>query len=74
VFLECLQALPLLKAAWEKGITTWDTANIYSNGESERIIGKALKQVIMHDTFRISVLKMFCSLLSLTYPGIALLS
>jgi aryl-alcohol dehydrogenase-like predicted oxidoreductase len=39
------QALPLLKAAWEKGITTWDTANLYSNGESERIIGKALKEV-----------------------------
>jgi aryl-alcohol dehydrogenase-like predicted oxidoreductase len=35
----------LLKAAWEKGVTTWDTANVYSNGESERIIGKALKQV-----------------------------
>jgi aryl-alcohol dehydrogenase-like predicted oxidoreductase len=40
-----MQALPLLKAAWEKGITTWDTANVYSNGESERIIGKALKEV-----------------------------
>ena len=38
------QALPLLKAAWDRGVTTWDTANTYSNGESERIIGKALKQ------------------------------
>jgi aryl-alcohol dehydrogenase-like predicted oxidoreductase len=26
-------------------VTTWDTANTYSNGESERIIGKAIKQV-----------------------------
>jgi len=38
------EALALLKAAWEKGVTTWDTANAYSNGESERIIGKALKK------------------------------
>ncbi|BFZ63548.1 hypothetical protein YB2330_004675 [Saitoella coloradoensis] len=38
------EALPLLKYAYDKGITTWDTANTYSNGESERIIGKAIKQ------------------------------
>jgi len=25
------KALPLLKAAWDHGITTWDTANAYSN-------------------------------------------
>jgi aryl-alcohol dehydrogenase-like predicted oxidoreductase len=25
------KALPLLKAAWDAGIQTWDTANIYSN-------------------------------------------
>lgn len=37
------EALPLLKAAYDKGITTWDTANVYSNGASERIIGKAIK-------------------------------
>ena len=34
----------LLKAAWDRGITTIDTSNSYSNGESERIIGKFLKQ------------------------------
>ncbi|KAI9708854.1 MAG: hypothetical protein M1812_007874 [Candelaria pacifica] len=38
------EALPLLKAAYDRGINTWDTANIYSNGESERIMGKAIKQ------------------------------
>ncbi|KZT60244.1 Aldo/keto reductase [Calocera cornea HHB12733] len=38
------KALPILKAAWDHGLTTWDTANIYSNGESERIIGKAIKK------------------------------
>ena len=26
------------------GVNTWDTANVYSNGESEQIIGKALKE------------------------------
>jgi aryl-alcohol dehydrogenase-like predicted oxidoreductase len=25
------KALPLLKAAWDAGIQTWDTANVYSN-------------------------------------------
>ncbi|KZP01286.1 Aldo/keto reductase [Calocera viscosa TUFC12733] len=37
------KALPLLKAAWDRGINTWDTANVYSNGESERVIAKAIK-------------------------------
>ncbi|KAJ7469425.1 NADP-dependent oxidoreductase domain-containing protein [Mycena latifolia] len=36
-------ALKVLKAAWDHGLTTFDTANIYSNGESERILGKFLK-------------------------------
>ncbi|KAH8119692.1 Aldo/keto reductase [Phellopilus nigrolimitatus] len=38
------KALPLLKAAWDRGVTTIDTANVYSNGESERIIAKFIKQ------------------------------
>ncbi|KAI1393787.1 aldo/keto reductase [Hypoxylon trugodes] len=37
------QALPLLKHAYDNGLTTWDTANVYSQGASERIVGKALK-------------------------------
>ncbi|KAF4553592.1 Aldo-keto reductase-like protein 1 [Elsinoe fawcettii] len=37
------KALPLLKAAYDKGVNTWDTANVYSNGRSEEIIGKAIK-------------------------------
>ncbi|KAI1787194.1 Aldo/keto reductase [Ganoderma leucocontextum] len=32
------QALPVLKAAYDRGINTIDTANMYSNGESEKII------------------------------------
>lgn len=39
-----LQALPLLKAAYDRGLNTWDTANVYSNGVSEEIVGKALKK------------------------------
>jgi aryl-alcohol dehydrogenase-like predicted oxidoreductase len=38
------EALPLIKHAYDLGINTWDTANVYSNGRSEEIIGKALKQ------------------------------
>ncbi|KND86505.1 Versiconal hemiacetal acetate reductase [Tolypocladium ophioglossoides CBS 100239] len=37
------QALPVLKAAYDRGINTWDTANVYSNGQSERFIAKALR-------------------------------
>ncbi|KAL5536462.1 hypothetical protein ACEPAF_284 [Sanghuangporus sanghuang] len=38
------KALPILKAAWDMGINTIDTANLYSNGESERIIATFMKQ------------------------------
>ncbi|KAK2028418.1 Aldo/keto reductase [Colletotrichum zoysiae] len=38
------EGLQLLKAAYENGINTWDTADTYSNGQSEVIIGKALKK------------------------------
>jgi len=37
------RALPLLKAAWDRGVTTLDTANVYSNGESEKVIAKFIK-------------------------------
>ncbi|CZS98970.1 hypothetical protein WAI453_008443 [Rhynchosporium graminicola] len=42
--IEEAEALPLLKHAYDVGLNTWDTADIYSNGLSEQIIGKALKQ------------------------------
>ncbi|KAF2488359.1 aldo-keto reductase-like protein [Lophium mytilinum] len=41
--LEEKEALPILKAAYDRGVNTWDTANTYSNGESERIIAKAIE-------------------------------
>ena len=34
-----------MKAAWDLGINTIDTANIYSNGESERFIAKFIRKV-----------------------------
>ncbi|KAG9311937.1 NADP-dependent oxidoreductase domain-containing protein [Chiua virens] len=37
-------SLEVLKAAWDLGINTIDTANFYSNGESERILGKFMKK------------------------------
>ncbi|KAF8899568.1 Aldo/keto reductase [Mucidula mucida] len=37
------KALPVLKAVWDSGLNTIDTANTYSNGESERIVGRLLK-------------------------------
>ncbi|KAI1334343.1 Aldo/keto reductase [Xylariaceae sp. FL0016] len=38
------KATHLLKQAYDYGINTWDTANTYSNGESERIMGRALRK------------------------------
>ncbi|KAK0440465.1 NADP-dependent oxidoreductase domain-containing protein [Desarmillaria tabescens] len=38
-------SFPILKAAWDRGINTIDTANVYSNGESERIIGAFMEKV-----------------------------
>ncbi|KZT41584.1 Aldo/keto reductase [Sistotremastrum suecicum HHB10207 ss-3] len=37
------EAIEIIKAAWDRGINTIDTANQYSNGSSEQIIGKFLK-------------------------------
>ncbi|KAJ5657310.1 uncharacterized protein N7484_000959 [Penicillium longicatenatum] len=37
-------AFPLLEYAYDKGINTWDTADIYSHGRSEEIIGKFLEE------------------------------
>jgi aryl-alcohol dehydrogenase-like predicted oxidoreductase len=38
------ESLAVIKRAYDAGINTWDTANTYSNGESERILGRAMKQ------------------------------
>ncbi|KAF9258988.1 Aldo/keto reductase [Marasmius fiardii PR-910] len=38
------KSLLIIKAAWDRGINTIDTANVYSNGESERIVGKFIEK------------------------------
>jgi aryl-alcohol dehydrogenase-like predicted oxidoreductase len=55
--------LPILKAAWDRGINTIDTANVYSNGASERIVGRFMKKV----RFRIAFLLIIVSGAHLTF-------
>ncbi|OKL58561.1 Versiconal hemiacetal acetate reductase [Talaromyces atroroseus] len=38
------EAFPLLEHAYALGINTWDTADVYSHGRSEEIIGKFLRE------------------------------
>jgi len=38
------ESIKHIKAAYDAGINTFDTANVYSNGLSEIILGKAIKQ------------------------------
>jgi 1-deoxyxylulose-5-phosphate synthase len=42
-------ARPLIRAAIESGITTFDTANVYSLGGSEEIVGQALGEFARRD-------------------------
>jgi len=38
------QSLPALRRAWEAGINFWDTADVYSLGRSEEIVGRAMRE------------------------------
>jgi aryl-alcohol dehydrogenase (NADP+) len=40
---------PILRAAWEAGINFFDTANVYSGGTSEEIVGTVLKELAPRD-------------------------
>ncbi len=40
---------PILTAAWDRGINFFDTANVYSAGTSEEIVGKVLKELAPRD-------------------------
>ncbi|KAJ5190084.1 hypothetical protein N7472_009098 [Penicillium cf. griseofulvum] len=55
------ESLKLLKAAWDRGINTWDTANVFSNGRSEAIIGKALKKYDIPRHKVVLITKVFCT-------------
>lgn len=46
-------SIEILKAAWDLGINTIDTANVYSNGESERVIAKFIKKVCLTDVLNL---------------------
>jgi len=43
--LEEEESFKIIKRAWELGINFFDTADVYSNGKSEIILGNALKQL-----------------------------
>jgi 1-deoxyxylulose-5-phosphate synthase len=47
-------ARPLIRRAVEAGITFFDTANMYSNGASEVIVGRALKDFARRDEIAIA--------------------
>jgi aryl-alcohol dehydrogenase-like predicted oxidoreductase len=43
------ESRPFIRRALELGITTFDTANVYSNGSSEEIVGRALGEFAKRD-------------------------
>jgi aryl-alcohol dehydrogenase-like predicted oxidoreductase len=43
------KSFPLIRQAIEAGINFFDTANVYSDGTSEEIVGRALKQLAPRD-------------------------
>ena len=43
--LEEKEALPFIQRAWEAGINFFDTADVYSLGESEKILGNTVRQL-----------------------------
>lgn len=42
------QSLPLIKKAYDLGVNFFDTADTYSNGESEIVLGKVYLNVIIY--------------------------
>jgi 1-deoxyxylulose-5-phosphate synthase len=45
---------PIIKRALELGINFFDTANVYSDGTSEEIVGRALKELVRRDEVAIA--------------------
>jgi len=39
------EVVSLLQGAYDRGLNTWDTANVYSNGRSEELIGLAIRRL-----------------------------
>ena len=68
------QSLPLLEHAYKCGINTWDTADVYSNGVSEQIIGKAIKQYSIPRAQLVILSKCYFGVDPAEQPGIASVS
>src|SRR3954452_8620111 len=47
--LEEEESRPFIRRAWELGINFFDTADMYSVGASEEIVGRALKEMAPRD-------------------------
>jgi aryl-alcohol dehydrogenase-like predicted oxidoreductase len=43
------ESIPYFQQALDLGITFWDTANVYSFGDSERIVGEAIRRLSTRD-------------------------
>ena len=43
------RGLPFIREAWEAGINFFDTANMYSLGASENVLGRAIKELARRD-------------------------
>ena len=43
------ESRPIMRAAWEAGVNFFDTANVYSAGTSEEIVGKILQELAPRD-------------------------
>ncbi|MCJ1238112.1 hypothetical protein MMC14_006101 [Varicellaria rhodocarpa] len=54
------ESLPLLEHAYKVGLNTWDTADVYSNGRSEEIIGKAIQKYSIPRERLVILSKCFC--------------
>ncbi|KAG1178167.1 hypothetical protein G6F70_000302 [Rhizopus microsporus] len=53
------ESLELIGKAYEAGINFFDTADAYSNGESERVLGKAIKKFNMPRSRIVVATKLF---------------
>ncbi|KAJ6576717.1 aryl-alcohol dehydrogenase [Mycena vulgaris] len=51
-----------IKAAYDAGINAFDTANVYSNGLSEEVLGRAIKQHQLPRDEIVVMTKVFCPL------------
>ncbi|KAH9857420.1 Aldo/keto reductase [Lenzites betulinus] len=54
------EGIKQIKAAYDLGITTFDTANMYSNGLSEIILGNAIKQHNLPREELVILTKLYC--------------